>query len=1094
MMQSSGTTRYRPVDNGYEIIGSRELFNRTLYGSHEQDAAAERYFTFAGDLPLVMGATSDWTKTSWCKYAKSGVLMSGLALTPGAKTPFFYTPDIDVSSKWFHDVEDVVAVFRNGWMEYRLRQLSPWMPEVQVAMTVLPLMPQDGFLVHYRITTDQRVIFCAGFGGLTDILGRFEYAQVKERNFHASDCVNNKVFCKNNRARITGPDGRSVWIGSSFPVTLATVDGASMEHHPPGLFLGNSDSKTSTPVVRMSRPIGPGETLDGFIVMVRSEDERVLNHWLGHPNPVKDLQCQIHLKNAAISLHTPDTMLNLTVPPTVLAMDASWHQNTFHHGAYAYHAPFLGWRNWYGPTVIGWHDRVKKAIKSHFAEIVKKAPGKEKAWYDGGTRPDLDHEGSQYHQIQNSTGFIPCILGSKDIYNMQEVALDMVFHHLQWRGDLKFTKELFDDLAGVLDWEERILDPDHDGLYQNFLNTWISDGHSYNGGGCAQASSYNYFANLIMAKIAEKIGRPNAVFKKRVEKIRNALMKNLWLPEKGLMAEFVDTIGNKLIHPEPELSTIYLAIDSQVVDPFQAYQMLTYTETALRNERTLNRKGRLVSCSNWLPKKYSTCGFFPAENLHLAQVYFQLGLKKKGLEILDAIIESYFIGKNPGMAPHILSAHGVGDYGDQDFSDVSSLYLKTLVEGLFGVRFRLLEGYIEIAPNLPDTWTSAQINVRDIALSYHRDGRKENLTLYCDQKATKKIKLPLRSTYLEGVFLNGLPVAYTIEPRINSCVLVVETALTGRLDLQVYHGDESTPVLTHPATIVQGNDLIVKTSHGALVEYRDPSGLLKQVTLDKTQLRGKVQSISGFRTIFVRVRQDEYDSWLAATLQVEDASSQTQIVIPPKNTARRFEPMDISKYFNGSLTQIHTLKYVSPRPKGYSIGLTIHGRYAWEWNHAGHNAIHVDDEALRKAGGLFRTPSGLGFATPPTGRNVACVSQWDNFPTAIKIPLHGKAAELALLFIGSTNAMQSWIENARLSVVYQDGSQENVSLVHLDNFDDWLMPALQKKNETVYFNDFNHAIVQRILLDPKKELKNLKLQAVANEIILGLLGVSIRRK
>jgi hypothetical protein len=30
-------TRYRPVDNGYEIVGSREVFNRTLYGSHAND-------------------------------------------------------------------------------------------------------------------------------------------------------------------------------------------------------------------------------------------------------------------------------------------------------------------------------------------------------------------------------------------------------------------------------------------------------------------------------------------------------------------------------------------------------------------------------------------------------------------------------------------------------------------------------------------------------------------------------------------------------------------------------------------------------------------------------------------------------------------------------------------------------------------------------------------------------------------------------------------------------------------------------------------------------------------------------------------------
>jgi hypothetical protein len=1091
---TSNRTRYQPVADGYRIVGSGEIFNRTLYGGHAQDDSAERFFTFAGDLPLVMGAVSDWTQCRWCKYAKSGVLMSGLALTPGVQTPFFYSDEIDVSSKWFHDSEDVVAVFRNGWMEYQLRQLSAWMPDAKVAMTVLPLMPEDGFLIHYRITTDQRVIFCAGFGGITDELGRFEYAQVKERHFHASDCEGNTVLCKTNRARVTGSGGESLWIGSSFPVTVDAADAAALEKHHPGIFLGDQNVETKTPVVKMFCPIGPGETLEGFIVVVCNENESVLEKWLNHANPIKYLKQQIHAKRSTISMATPDAMLNLTVPPTVLAMDAAWHKNAFGHGAFAYHTPFLGWRNWYGPTVLGWHDRVKTAIRSHFAEIVKEAPGKETVWYDGGTRPDLDHEGSQYHQIKNTTGFIPCLLGAEDIYNMQEVAVDMMLHHLEWRGDLKFAKELFNDLAGVLAWEERILDPDHDGLYQNFLNTWISDGHSYNGGGCAQASAYNYHANMMMAKIAEKIGHSSMVFQKRAEKIRKAIFKHLWLPSKGLMAEFIDTIGNKLLHPSPELSTIYLAIDCEVVDEFQAYQMLRFTETSLRNERMLNRNGRLVYSSNWYPKKYSTCGLFPAENLHLALVYFKLGLKKNGLVILDAIVETYFNGKNPGMAAHILTAHGGSDGGDQDFSDVSSLYLRTLVEGLYGIRFHLLSDRIEIAPNFPDEWTHADLTLKDISLHYSRDGRQENLTIYCDSKATKKIKLPMRSTHLEAVFLNQASVAYTIEAGVNSSMLVVETTVAGSIALQVHHDDSPIPVLTCPSKLISGNELVLEISDGKIVACQDPSGALQDVMFSDEKLYAKVKGDPGDHTVFVRVQAGDYDAWLTADLAIEAKTIQEKPVVLGKSAARRFEPMDISRYFNCSLSEIHTQKYTAPRPNGYSIGVAVNGRYAWDWNHAGHNAVHVDDTALRQAkSGFFKTTSGLTFATPKEGPNLACVSMWDNFPTKLEIQLTGKAAELAIFFIGSTNAMQSWIENIRMTVTYRNGSNTSISLVHLDNFDDWLTPALQTKNETVYFSDYNHGIVQRVSLDPEKELKTLSIEAIANEGIMGLLGISIRK-
>jgi len=206
-MGLSNKTRYQPVDNGYEIIGSREIFNRTLYGSHANDDLQERYFTFAGDLPLFMGAATDWSKHTACSYAKSGVLMSGLALTQGSKSSSFYSEDMDTSSHWFHNSEDVIAVFRNGWMEYEFRQFSPWFPDVKVNISVFPLMPEDGFLVHYKIKADQRVIFCTGFGGITDFISRFEYPQIKARNFSVSDCENNTVRCGKNRAMLKGAGG-----------------------------------------------------------------------------------------------------------------------------------------------------------------------------------------------------------------------------------------------------------------------------------------------------------------------------------------------------------------------------------------------------------------------------------------------------------------------------------------------------------------------------------------------------------------------------------------------------------------------------------------------------------------------------------------------------------------------------------------------------------------------------------------------------------------------------------------------------------------------------------------------------------------------
>ena len=173
--------------------------------------------------------------------------------------------------------------------------------------------------------------------------------------------------------------------------------------------------------------------------------------------------------------------------------------------------------------------------------------------------------------------------------------------------------------------------------------------------------------------------------------------------------------------------------------------------------------------------------------------------------------------------------------------------------------------------------------------------------------------------------------------------------------------------------------------------------------------------------------------------------------------------------------------------------MRLNGRYAWEWNHFGHNALNVDDSGLRKCGGILKTASGLRFETPAEGNNALTVSLWDNFPTKAEIPLSGTAGELAVLLCGTTNAMQSYVVNARLRVEYEDGSAETAELIPPENFDDLLIAAFQEKNETVYFSDGTHGLVQKIALDPEKKLRKFTVEAVANEVIVNILALTLRK-
>ncbi|MDD5727908.1 MAG: hypothetical protein PHV59_05005, partial [Victivallales bacterium] len=880
-------TRYNLTGDGMRIFGSREYFNRVLYGGHGNDAGKNRFFTFAGDTPLFTGASTDYSRHTWCYQAKNGLLLSGLALTPGVTLPGIG----DGYSGWFHQSSDVITTWKHGYMEYRLTRFSPYFPDVEIAIEAYPLIETDGFLIHYRIQTDQRVIFCAGFGGITDFIGRFEYHHSPTRNFKPSDCEGNSVEIGENNALLKGPNRTAMLVGTSFKAEFQSDAAAALaEPYPSGFLTGHEGTPA---IVKIVRPLESGEQFDGNIIVLRNAALADLRRLAGD-DPRKQIKRQIRAKYSDIDFHTPNDWLNQTVPDMVMALDASWHGKTFYHGAVGYHAPFLGWRGWYAPSLFGWKERVATAIRSHFDTMITKTAGPEKVWYDGADRPDLDHEGTQYHHLENSSGFLPALLHRNDIYNMQEVALDMTLHYLNINPDLELGAEIFARLAQALDWEERILDPDGDGLYQNFLNTWISDGHSYNGAGCAQASFYNYAANRDAAALGRKLGRDTGMFERRCAKITAAVQSRLWLEKSGVMAESVDTIGNKLLHPSPELSTVYLALDCGCVDQFQAYRMLKFTERSIKSVSTPSRRGRLAFSSNWLPKKYSTCGIFPAENACLALAYFQNGQCEKAMEIINGLTDAYYLSHNPGSIRHVLTTHGGGDSGDIDFTDVTSTYMRLLIEGMWGIRYRLLEDKIFITPQLPDDWDHAELMLPDMRLSCRRNRLEDILSVDTEIIADKLIRIPVRYAEIEDVLLNGEPVTYQTEPGIGVGFLQVETELTGRIEIRVCYGTAALPNLVQPRiTLFAGNIAALETTAGRITELKSPMPELPDA--GNARLFEAVGE-PGIYDVFALAEYRDAKLWLPAEIEVRAVPIP---VTPLKFTSQQH--LELTDFFNCAL-------------------------------------------------------------------------------------------------------------------------------------------------------------------------------------------------
>jgi hypothetical protein len=216
---------------------------------------------------------------------------------------------------------------------------------------------------------------------------------------------------------------------------------------------------------------------------------------------------------------------------------------------------------------------------------------------------------------------------------------------------------------------------------------------------------------------------------------------------------------------------------------------------------------------------------------------------------------------------------------------------------------------------------------------------------------------------------------------------------------------------------------------------------------------------------------------------------------------------------------------VTPRPPYVSLAIPSQGIGGWAGSV---NAeAEIDDTGLRAEAernrGVLVLPNRVPFATPGPGdaRNVLFTSRWDNYPHEALIPLSGRGQHLYLLMAGSTNWMQTRIDNGEVIVTYEDGTGTRLALQNPVNWwpidqdyfiDDFAFARVQPipprvdlitgKLRILDLEDFKGkgrtvpggaATVLDLPLDSGRILKTLTVRALANEVVIGLMAATIAR-
>jgi hypothetical protein len=160
------------------------------------------------------------------------------------------------------------------------------------------------------------------------------------------------------------------------------------------------------------------------------------------------------------------------------------------------------------------------------------------------------------------------------------------------------------------------------------------------------------------------------------------------------------------------------------------------------------------------------------------------------------------------------------------------------------------------------------------------------------------------------------------------------------------------------------------------------------------------------------------------------------------------------------------------------------------------------------------TPQGVPFAWNSGEKNIAFTSLWDNFPSKIEFPVNRTGDAVWFLVSGSTNVMQCRIANAVIRLNYADGQVDSLELVPPVNYwnlstidshatapgqgsrndytaetDRFCLPA--RLPETVQLGENCRAMLLNLKLRPEVELKSVILETLSQEVVVGLMGITV---
>ncbi len=1192
------TLRYQPEGTDFVITNGNRRFTRALYGTNTAFRAE------AGDLP----------EFALYMPGMGGNIKFGLA---NGKT-----------SKWLIKADNIKAMYRPGSMLYDIEDAM--LGKGKLHLIILPMADADGIIIKLQIENVQapvKLIWAYGGASGKKFSRDGDMGPDPESSFYLKPeyCSDNSYVISNNNFLLKYGTGlvaewdpyvnrnfatdtvKAVKIGKESqivgfvpPSMQLHVSDAAQQNSPDELY---KSAQNKASVISGSMNINAKESYyfalqkkDSSKSLTYNQSEKIFNDAEAARKKIAD----------RIKVLTPDKYINTLGGVLGIAADAVWENPTFLHGSIGWRMRLNGWRGPYVGDVLSWHDRAKTHFKAYsLSQVTTPLTGPVVMDTALNLARSLEKMGTSVF----SSGYIsrnPNGDFRPHHYDMNLVYIDALFRHFKWTGDVAFAKEMWPVINRHFAWEKRNFDPDDDGLYDAYAAIWASDALQYSGGSGTHSSAYNYKANKEAAAIAKLIGEDPTPYEKEAAKILKAINATLWMPAKGSYAEFKDLLGNKLLHPNAAVWTLYHALDSEVPNPFQAYQSMKYIDNNIPHipvrAKGLEEGYSTISTSKWMPYDWSLNNVATAEVMHTALANWQADRNEKGFNLFKSeLLSTMYLGGSAGNIGQISFYDAARGEAYRDFADPVAMTARSLVEGLFGIQPNAMKGELTIKPGFPTAWNNASIQLPDISIDFKRIGKEDVYSIVPAFAKKMQLKLIVKAngSAIQSVLVNGKKTSWkNVNDAIGTPLVEISAAIQPSYSIKINWAGNKTVAVGKQDTYINGDKLNIQFPGTAILEVSDPQHCLENIQKDSRKLTVTISAPKGNYTAFVQLKQNNFIWWELLDIVIKDAVeikasfiqsknslqfnvinntnklltgnlvvnegpkafirplelkpntvyTQTSIseenIIPGTNEivfsgqnftvhqsvvnwnvsqqVKNAQPLDLSNFFNDKVVNIFRNKYLSPRPTVSTLQLPTQG--IGDWTHPVKTA-DINDKGLRKLAGEkneITIPQGISFSTPSDTlqSNILFTSQWDNYPKEAIVPLSGKASHAYLLMAGSTNPMQSRLVNGAVIISYTDNTADTLLLknpdtwwpIEQDYMDDGYAFTIDAarpvrihlktgKIVSVYDNsieafsgkmiDGGAATVLDMPLNPTKILKELKLQAIANDVVIGLMSVTL---